>query len=355
MRCSSLSCSVQHSAARAMLDKLDGPLPPNKRLIEVQTDNQELSGLGALIQASTITQVFHISAEERKGSDQLSGDINKKLTSIEATTGAKIQVSSSEDKSLTFLITGKGDTVMKAKREILQRFQQEGSATINIPKEHHRFLLEKGGVKLQDLEKQTSTVITVPKAGDNSDRITVQGNREGIPFALLEIKNISSGDEAQANIGLAQKKVYEETNWLVNESVSCPTWLHKFIIGRKGAGIQKISQELQKVHIGFYDDDTIKLDGPPHQVEKAKAELKSWIIELSWGSGSAKTSADHLIFEKKCKSQVFLNGALKISRTTFEDHFRFSARVARNQEYDEVSNFLSRKMSMVCSYLNIVY
>ena len=41
-------------------------------------------------------------------------------------------MSSSKDKSLTFLMTGKkpADTVMKAKREVLQGFQQQGSATM---------------------------------------------------------------------------------------------------------------------------------------------------------------------------------------------------------------------------------
>merc|ERR1719392_415694 len=62
---------------------------------------------------------------------------------------------------------------------------------------------------------------------------------------------------------------------LFNVSVSCPTWLHKYIIGKKGTGIQKISQDLQKVHIVFNDDDTIKVDGPPDEVEKAKTELES--------------------------------------------------------------------------------
>ena len=327
-------------------------------------------------------------------------------------------MSSSKDRSLTFLITGKADTVMKAKREILQGFQQQGSATIQIPKEHHRFLLGKGGVKLQDLEKQTSTKITIPKAGDNNDTITVQGNKEGIQTALHEIKIISdeqskqafekilvpkiyhpfvqgagnvnvnnmmaqypgvrinipplsvqkdelsiAGEKEgvmavkatidqiwkdmekkcssisvevkktqhryvigpkgnsineilaetgvfvemppntsdsetitlrgpQAKLGLALNKVYEKANSVVNESVACPTWLHKYIIGRKGAGIQKISQDLQKVHIGFNDDDTIKVDGPPDEVEKAKMELERQANDLIKSTAFADVKVD---------------------------------------------------------------
>ena len=39
--------------------------------------------------------------------------------------------------------------MVRAKREVLTGFQQQGSATISIPKEHHRHLLGKGGSKLQ--------------------------------------------------------------------------------------------------------------------------------------------------------------------------------------------------------------
>ena len=327
-------------------------------------------------------------------------------------------MSSSKDKSLTFLITGKPDTVMKAKREVLQGFQQQGSATIQIPREHHRFLLGKGGVKLQELEKQTSTKITIPKAADNNDVITVQGNKEGIQTALHEIKLISDEQSKQAfekilvpkiyhpfvqgannvnvnnlmekypgvrinipplsvnkdelsiagekegvlavkaavdqiwkdmekkcssisvevkksqhryvigpkgnaineilaetgvfvemppntsdsetitlrgpqvKLGLALNKVYEKANSVVNESVACPTWLHKYIIGRKGAGIQKISQDLQKVHIGFNDDDSIKVDGPPDEVEKAKIELEKQASELIKSTAFADIKVD---------------------------------------------------------------
>ena len=104
---------------------------------------------------NTGCQVFHIPAEERKGLEGFGSDSNKKLTSIETSTGARIEMSSSKDKSLTFLITGKPDTVMKAKREVLQGFQQQGSANIQIPREHHRFLLGKGGSKLQDLVRKS--------------------------------------------------------------------------------------------------------------------------------------------------------------------------------------------------------
>ena len=98
--------------------------------------------------------------------------------------GTKIEMSSSKDKSLTFLITAKPEQVLKAKRDVLVHFQTQANITINIPKEHHRFLLGKGGrvykdifvppatglsnilssgSKLQELERATSTKISIPK------------------------------------------------------------------------------------------------------------------------------------------------------------------------------------------------
>lgn len=361
------------------------------------------------VQASTITQVFHIPAEERKGLNVEGfggGEANKKLASIEAITACKIEMSSSKDKSLTFLITGKQTDVLRAKREVLVGFQTQANSTITIPKDHHRFLLGKGGSKLQELERNTATKITIPKAGEPNEAIVVVGAKEGIDRALHEIQTISDEQSKQAfermevpkiyhpfiqgahntnvtellakhsgvrinipplsvqkdelsiagekegvlackaaitaiwkdmekkcstisvevkktqhryvigpkgnsineilaetgvfvempsntdesetitlrgpqeKLGLALTKVYEKANSVMTLNIPCPNWLHKYIIGKKGAGIQKIGADLPKVHIVFNDDGTIKVDGPPDEVEKAKEELESQATTL---------------------------------------------------------------------------
>ena len=150
------------------------------------------------------------------------GDANKKLTGIESTSGCKIEMSSSKDRSLTFLITGKQADVLKAKRMILVDFQTQANATIQIPKEHHRFLLGKGGSKLQELERLTATKITIPKAQDSTDgAITVVGARDGIEKALFEIQKISDEQSRQAF-----------------EKVEVPKIYHPFVCGANNANIQ---------------------------------------------------------------------------------------------------------------------
>lgn len=62
-------------------------------------------------------------------------------------TGAIIEIATCKDLSLTFLVTGKTDSVMEARRKILSNFQTQASAKLSIPKEHHRWILGKSGEK----------------------------------------------------------------------------------------------------------------------------------------------------------------------------------------------------------------
>jgi len=365
--------------------------------------------------SSTVTQVFHIPVEERK--DQLSGHFgegamdssHKIIKSVMEKTGAKIEMSSNKDQSLTFLISGKQETVLKARRELLVQFQTQASLQIAVPKDHHRYILGRGGTKLQELEQKTATKISLPKATDKeNDKITISGPKEGIDKAIFEIRNISDEQSKQSyevleipkkyhpfitgpnneyinkmiadnpsvrinvpplpvmkdeisvagetvgvqaakakimelfkdierkcsevsvevkksqhkyvigpkgsqineilsetgvfvempssdspsetitlrgpqdKLGLALTKVYEKANSVVSHDVHCPTWLHKYLIGKKGAKLQTLIGDLSKqVHIEFLEaGDVIKIEGPPSDAEKAKEILESQANEL---------------------------------------------------------------------------
>merc|ERR1719361_1049380 len=362
-----------------------------------------------MLMSSTVTQVFHIPVEERK--DQVTGHFgegsmdnsHKIIKSVMEKTGAKIEMSSNKDQSLTFLISGKQETVLKARRELLVQFQTQASHSIAVPKDHHRYILGRGGTKLQELEQKTATKISLPKANDNSDKITISGPKEGIDKAIHEIRIISDEQSKQSyevlsipkiyhpfitgpnndyvnkmladnpsvrinvpplpvmkdeisvagetegvqaaktkimelfkeierkcstvsvevkksqhkyvigpkgnsineilsqtgvfvemptsdstsetitlrgpqdKLGLALTKVYEKANSVVSYDVHCPTWLHKYLIGKKGSKLQTLIGDLSKqVHIEFLDaGDVIKIEGPPSDAEKAKEILET--------------------------------------------------------------------------------
>lgn len=68
----------------------------------------------------------------------------------------------------------------------------KASATVAIPKEHHRFVIGKNGEKLQELELKTATKIAIPRPDDPSANIRITGTKEGIEKARHEILLISA-------------------------------------------------------------------------------------------------------------------------------------------------------------------
>lgn len=357
--------------------------------------------------SSIITQVFRVPAEERRFDNNDSfGEKESVRTcqSIMKDTAAHIEMSISKDQSLTFLITGKHDSVLEARRKILTNFQTQANVTISIPKEHHGWILGKSGARLQQLEKETATKISLPNINDASDKIVVTGTREGIEKAVHEIRVISDEQSKKAfevvtvpkcfhpfiygahnetlnnlmaqtgariNIpppsvpkdditiagekeGVAQAKerilqiyhdmekrsatvsvevpktqhkyvigqrgsgiaeilqktgvsvemppsdsptdtitlrglhtqlgaaltmVYEKASSVQTETVDAPDWIHKYIIGRKGDNIKKLTQDLPKVHVEF-TEHKIKIEGPPEEVKQAKEHFQSVTADL---------------------------------------------------------------------------
>ena len=68
---------------------------------------------------------------------------------------------------------------------------------------------------------------------------------------------------------------------MVTSYLDAPAWLHRFIIGRKGAKINKITEEFPKVHIEFQEGkDKIELEGPPADVDGAEQTLENIVKDL---------------------------------------------------------------------------
>lgn len=316
-------------------------------------------------------------------------------------TGAHIEITSGKDQSLTFLVTGKANEVLEARRKILIHFQTQASKQISIPRDHHRWILGKKGEKLRDLEKMTATKISVPSISDESDIITIQGTKEGIEKAEHEIRTTSDEQSRKAferisvpkiyhpfilgpnnenltkmneetgarinippqsvmkddivitgetegvqmakariesihkemekkctsvgvevpraqhkyvigprgttiqeilritgvsvempstdaatdtiilrgphdKLGNALATVYEKANSVQSRTLECPPWLHKYIIGRKGASIKELTTAFPNVHVEF-NDDKIKIEGPPAEVPDAVEQLQKTV------------------------------------------------------------------------------
>uniref|UniRef100_A0A4W2EV40 Vigilin n=1 Tax=Bos indicus x Bos taurus TaxID=30522 RepID=A0A4W2EV40_BOBOX len=350
------------------------------------------------IKASVITQVFHVPLEERKYKD-----MNQ----------------FGEDQGLSIMVSGKLDAVMKARKDIVARLQTQASATVAIPKEHHRFVIGKNGEKLQDLELKTATKIQIPRPDDASNQIRITGTKEGIEKARHEVLLISAEQDKRAverlevekafhpfiagpynrlvseimqetgtrinipppsvsrteivftgekeqlaqavarvkkiyeekrkktttiavevkksqhkyvigpkgnslqeilertgvsveippsdsasetvilrgepeKLGQALTEVYAKANSFTVSSVSAPSWLHRFIIGKKGQNLAKITQQMPKVHIEFTEgEDRITLEGPTEDVSVAQEQIEAMVKDLINRMDYVEINIDH--------------------------------------------------------------
>jgi len=361
------------------------------------------------ILSSSSTQVFKIPYEERKYKNlsPIVGDAerqNDTILSIMQKTGTTIEVSVTKDQCLTVMISGKREATVEARRLVVGGLQTQASIEMVIPKDHHRYILGKGGKKLQDLELMSQTRITIPRDSEiirivgtkegidrakhemqlisdeqaklaferlnipkiyhpficgpdnekakeianatgarinipppsvHKDELTVAGEIEGVQKAVNMIMEIYKNREKQCKtvsvevkksqhryvigqrgaaiqeilrstgvsvemppldsdnetitlrgdadkLGNALTLCYEKANSIIQSELDAPRWLHRFIIGRKGQNIRKITQDLDnKVHVEFIEDkDKILIQGPPAEVQSAENLLSSSLMEL---------------------------------------------------------------------------
>lgn len=361
------------------------------------------------IKSSNASQVFKIPYEERKYKNlsPIVGDAerqNDTILGIMSKTGTTIEVSVTKDQCLTVVISGKRDATAEARRLVVGGLQSQASIEMQIPKDHHRYILGKGGKKLQELELNSQTRITIPRDSEiirivgtkegidrakhemqlisdeqaklaferlnipkmyhpficgpdnekakeianttgarinipppavHKDELTVAGEIDGVQKAVamimkifqekekncktvsvevkksqhryvigprgagiqeilratgvsVEMPSLDSDNETITlrgdgdKLGNALTSVYEKANSIVQSELDAPRWLHRFIIGRGGQNIKKITQDLEnKVHVEFVEDkDKILIQGPPTEVQAAEALLSSSLNEL---------------------------------------------------------------------------
>ncbi|XP_070785683.1 vigilin isoform X3 [Enoplosus armatus] len=406
------------------------------------------------IKASVITQVFHVPLEERRYKDNSQfgeGEEAKVCLDIMQRTGAHIELSLAKDQGLSIMVTGKLDSVMKARKEIVARLQTQASATVAIPKEHHRFVIGKNGEKLQELELKTATKIAIPRPDDPSANIRITGTKEGIEKARHEILLISAEQDKRAverlslekafhpfiagahnrlvqelsqetgarisipppslpkdeivitgekeavalalsriraiyddkkrktttisvevkksqhkyiigpkgntlqeileatgvsvemppldsgsetiilrgepdKLGPALTQVYAKAKSVMVMEVTAPAWLHRFIIGKKGQNIGRITQHLPRVHIEFTDgEERISLEGPTEEVEQAQAQIQEIIKDLL-----VRMDYTEVIIDQRFHRHLIGKNGANINR--IKEQYKVSVRIPQDSE-----------------------
>lgn len=214
-------------------------------------------------------QVLHLSCEERKSTDSEKfgeGESKRICQQISKETGAQIEIASDKNQSLTFLIKGKNEEILDARRRILMHFSAQASRSVTIPKEHHRVILGKSGKRLRELEQLTATKITIPNQNEESDVINIAGTKEGIQKAEQEIRQMSAEQYKKSSDRISVPKIY-----------------HPFIVGPYNNNLNKIMEETgTKVNVPpqSVQKDEIIIMGEKDAVATAKAKVESIYKEM---------------------------------------------------------------------------
>lgn len=92
---------------------------------------------------------------------------------------------------------------------------------MEVNKKQHKYVIGPRGQALQEILASYQTSVEVPPLESNSSTITLRGD----PVSL----------------GQALNAVYQKANSVVSFEVPAASWLHRFIIGKSGVNIKKVS------------------------------------------------------------------------------------------------------------------
>lgn len=108
---------------------------------------------------------------------------------------------------------------------------------IKIPNEKHGIIIGKKGVTLKGIRSKSGTEIDIPKPEAQKDEITIKGREEDVKLAEELILNALERDSKRTG--------FEEDlpDGSISTALDVDPSNYKYIIGRKGATIQRITEE----------------------------------------------------------------------------------------------------------------
>lgn len=113
--------------------------------------------------------------------------------------------------------------------------RKSNTVAVEIAKSQHKYIIGPKGSGLSEILEAVGVSVEVPPNDSDSQTITLRGPAE--------------------SLGTALTLVYQKAKSMVMEPVDCPSWLHRFVIGKKGATLQKITEGKQRLHIDFVENE----------------------------------------------------------------------------------------------------
>ncbi|XP_023295266.2 vigilin isoform X2 [Lucilia cuprina] len=180
------------------------------------------------------------------------GPYNENLNKMQEETGAKVNVPPQSMQKDEIVITGEKDAVAaaKAKVEAIYKEMEKKCSTVSVEvaKAQHRYVIGPKGSTIAEILQLTGVSVEMPPLDSPLETITLRG--------------------PQVALGNALTVVYQKANSVKSVEIDAPHWIHKYVIGRKGANMKQLEEDCPNVNVNCLEDK-IKLEGDPENVDKA--------------------------------------------------------------------------------------
>jgi ribosomal protein S3/ribosomal protein L21E len=188
---------------------------------------------------------------------------NEILDDLIHRTGVKINIPPLQANSDNIIISGERDGVDAAVAELSHIYQDKKESVVSfeitVKKPQHRFIIGRKRAGLDEIFRDTETLVEVPPEDSDSERIILRGPKD--------------------KIGDAAGSVYLRATSTIAAEVHFQDWMRRYLLGHKGANLQTLVPNQEKLRIDF-EDCLIYIEGPPEDVIKAQQQLTAEITRL---------------------------------------------------------------------------
>ena len=156
----------------------------------------------------------------------INGPFNETITKLMEKTNTKIHIPPPSLNKDEIMITGEKDAVVSARNTIVEiyRSMEKKSATVSVEvaKSQHRHIIGPRATNIHEIFRDTGVYVEMPLNSSSSETITLRG--------------------PQIALGQALTSVYQKANSVKTIEIDAPSWIHKYIIGKKGASIKNLNR-----------------------------------------------------------------------------------------------------------------
>lgn len=195
----------------------------------------------------------------------LCGADNANLKRMQEMTGATIHVPPPNKDEDGITVTGEVEAVARAVEMLTRDYERLrsscGEVEFPVDRSKHKYVIGPQGKFLKEVLAVTGVVVEVPSMESTSDKIIFRGPKANLPVAL--------------------RMVRDKANSQTQVEIKAPHWLHRHIIGPKGATVQTVTKDFPSVHVDFPETgDEIGIEGPTAEVTVVKAQLEAMIAKF---------------------------------------------------------------------------